>query len=84
MGRVICQKTREGEAPREPLLAGAQRGFEGNDEEGQGHENLRDDDGARREGDVEAGAAEESPEGRAPTEGREERDAGDDGRQRER
>ena len=68
----------------ESLLAGAQRGLEGDDEEGQGDEDLRDDDGGRREGDVEAGAAQERPEGRAPAKGRKQRDAGDDGRQRER
>ena len=68
----------------ESLLTRAQRGFEGDDEEWQGHKDLRDDDGGCREGDVEAGAAKERAEGRAPTEGREERDAGDDGRQRER
>ncbi|SIA95690.1 Uncharacterised protein [Mycobacteroides abscessus subsp. abscessus] len=40
-----------------PLLAGAQRGLEGDDEEGQGNEDLGDDDGGCREGDVEADAA---------------------------
>ena len=64
--------------------SGAQRGLEGDDEEGQGDEDLRNDDGGGREGDIEAGAAKERAEGRAPAEGREQRDAGDDGRQRER
>ena len=43
----------------ESLLAGTQRGLEGDDEEGQGDEDLRDDDGCRRKSDVEAGTAQQ-------------------------
>ena len=87
---MICQKTREGEAPQggghlvEAALTGSQRGFEGDDEEGQGDEDLRDNDGCRRKSDVEAGTAQQGTQHRAPAEGREQRDAGNDGRQRER
>jgi len=87
---VICQKTREGEAPQggghlvEAALTGSQRGFEGDDEEGQGDEDLRDNDGCRRKSDVEAGTAQQGTQHRAPAEGRKQSDAGDDGRQRER
>ena len=43
----------------EARLAGAQRGFEGDDEEGKGDEDLGDDDRGCREGNVEAGAGQQ-------------------------